>query len=73
MSEYQNKDQNAGTERNDLSKLSALHQASGLPNAQGAPRTTLQEVLAKVWADSLGIEKVAVSKTTSLNSAVLPW
>jgi acyl carrier protein len=60
MSEYQHKDQNAGTERNDLSKLSALHQASGLPNAEGAAQTTLHEVLAKVWADSLGIEKVGI-------------
>jgi acyl carrier protein len=60
MSEYQYKDQNSGTELSDLSKGSALHQASALPNAEGAGRTTLQEVLAKVWADSLGIEKVGI-------------
>lgn len=51
------KDQ-AGTEPSaDLSKVSALHQAPGLPNA---PQTTLQEVLATVWAGSLGIEKVGI-------------
>src|ERR1700685_968232 len=60
MSEYQYKDQNAGTEPRDLSKVSALPQASGLPNAEGAPQTALQEVLAKVWAYSLGIEKVGI-------------
>ena len=60
MSEYQYKDQNAGTEPGGLSKVPALHQASGLPNAEGASQTTLQEVLATVWADSLGIEKVGI-------------
>ena len=60
MSDYQYKDQNAGTEPSDLSKESALHQASGLPNTEGAPQATLHEVLAKVWADSLGIEKVGI-------------
>jgi acyl carrier protein len=60
MSEYQHKDQNAGTEPSDLSKVSAVHQASGLPDAEGAPQATLHEVLAKVWADSLGIEKVGI-------------
>jgi acyl carrier protein len=50
------KDQ-AGTEPSaDLSKVSALHQAPG-PNA---PQTSLQEVLATVWAGSLGIEKVGI-------------
>jgi acyl carrier protein len=60
MSEYQYKDQNSGTEPTDSSKVSAPEQASGLPNAEGAPQTTLREVLAKVWADSLGIEKVGI-------------
>jgi acyl carrier protein len=55
------KDQNMGTENSaDLSKASALHQGAGLPYTPGAPHTTLQEVLAKVWADSLGIEKVGI-------------
>jgi len=58
MSDY--KDPNARTERSDLSKVPALLQASGLPNAEGAPQTILQEVLATVWANSLGIEKVGI-------------
>jgi acyl carrier protein len=60
MSENHLKDQNAATQTADLSKVSDLHPASGLPDVQGAPRTTLQEVLSKVWAESLGIEKVGI-------------
>src|SRR5580700_5417962 len=59
-SEYQDKNQNAATQRADLPKVSALHSASGLTDVQGAPKTTLQEVLSKVWAESLGIEKVGI-------------
>jgi surfactin family lipopeptide synthetase C len=59
MSENHLKDQNAATQTADLSKVSALHPAS-VPDVQGAPRTTLQEVLSKVWAESLGIEKVGI-------------
>jgi acyl carrier protein len=44
----------------DLSKVSALHQPPGLRTAQGASQTTLQEVLATVWAGSLGIEQVGI-------------
>jgi acyl carrier protein len=52
--------QNMGTENSaDLTGSSALHQP-GSHNAQGSPQTTLQEVLAKVWADSLGIAKVGI-------------
>src|SRR5580700_3013065 len=58
-SENHLKDQNAATQTADLSKVSALHPAS-VPDVQGAPRTTLQEVLSKVWAESLGIEKVGI-------------
>jgi surfactin family lipopeptide synthetase C len=58
--EYQDKNQNAATQSADSSKVSALHPASGLPDVQGGPRTTLQEVLSKVWAESLGIEKVGI-------------
>jgi acyl carrier protein len=61
-SEYQDKDQNTETRNADLSKVSALRPDSGLPDVQGAPKTTLQEVLSKVWADSLGIEKVAIEE-----------
>ena len=71
MSEYQYKDQNAGTEPSDLSKESALHQASGLPNTEGAPQTTLQEVLARSGPIVSGSRR-SVSRTTSLNSAVHP-
>jgi surfactin family lipopeptide synthetase C len=59
-SEYQYKDQRTATLSADLSKVSALEPAAGLPETQGAPQTTLQEVLSKVWADSLGIEKVGI-------------
>ena len=59
-SEDQDKNQNAATQRADLPKVSALHSASGLTDVQGAPKTTLQEVLSKVWAESLGIEKVGI-------------
>ena len=58
--EYQDKNQNAATRSVDLPKASALHPASGLPDAQGAPQTTLHEVLSKVWAESLGIEQVGI-------------
>ena len=54
-SEYQDKNQNAATQSADLP-----HSASGLTDVQGAPKTTLQEVLSKVWAESLGIEKVGI-------------
>src|ERR1700728_711426 len=57
-SENHLKDQNAATQSADLPKASALH--SALPDVQGAPKTTLQEVLSKVWAESLGIEKVGI-------------
>ena len=54
--------QNMGTENSaQLSGISALHQ-TGSPNSQGAPQTTLQEVLATVWAGSLGIEKVGIEE-----------
>src|ERR1700722_8231137 len=59
-SENHLKDQNAATQSADLPKLSALHPAGGVPNVQGAPKTTLQEVLSKVWAESLGIENVGI-------------
>jgi acyl carrier protein len=60
-SEYQYKDQKAATEpRADSTKVSVLPQVLGLSGAQGAPQNTLQEVLAKVWADRLGIEKVGI-------------
>ena len=59
-SEYQDKNQNGATRSADLPKASTLHPASGLPDAQGTPQTTLQEVLSKVWAESLGIEKVGI-------------
>jgi len=59
-SEYQDKNQNAATRSADLPKASALHPASGLPGAQGAPQTALHEVLSKVWAESLGIEQVSI-------------
>jgi acyl carrier protein len=59
-SENHLKDQNAATQSADLPKASALHSASGLPDVQGAPKTALQEVLSKVWAESLGIEKVGI-------------
>jgi acyl carrier protein len=61
-SENHLKDQDAATQSANLSKVSALHPPSGLPNAQGAPQTTLQEVLATVWAGSLGIEKVGIEE-----------
>ena len=54
------KDQNPATQSADLPKASALHPARGLPDATGAPQTTLQQVLSKVWAESLGIEKVGI-------------
>jgi acyl carrier protein len=60
MSEYHYKDQIAEPGA-DLSKASALHGASGLPNVQDAPQTALQEVLSAVWASSLGIEKVGIN------------
>jgi acyl carrier protein len=59
-SENHLKDQNAATQSADLPKVSALHPISGLPDVQGAPKNTLQEVLSKVWAESLGIEKVGI-------------
>jgi acyl carrier protein len=59
-SEYPDKNQNAASRSADLPKASALHPASGLPDAQGAPQTTLHEVLSKVWAESLGIEQVGI-------------
>src|ERR1700683_1566075 len=59
-SEDHPKDQNAAIQAADLPKASALHPASGLPDVHGAPKTTLQEVLSKVWAGSLGIEKVGI-------------
>ena len=59
-SEYQDKNQNAATQSADLPKAAALHPASGPPDAQGARQTTLHEVLSKVWAESLGIEKVGI-------------
>jgi acyl carrier protein len=31
-----------------------------MPDAQDTPQTTLQEVLSRVWASSLGIEKVGI-------------
>src|ERR1700723_2742608 len=51
---------NAATQSADLPKASALHSARGLPDVQGAPKTPLQEVLSKVWAESLGVEKVGI-------------
>jgi acyl carrier protein len=52
--------QSAGTEPSaNSAKVSALHQP-GSPNAQGAPRTTLEEVLSTLWAGSLGVEKVGI-------------
>jgi acyl carrier protein len=59
-SENHLKDQNAATQSADLPKASALDSAGGLPDVQGAPKTALQDVLSKVWAGSLGIEKVAI-------------
>jgi acyl carrier protein len=59
-SDYQDKDQNAATRSADLSEVSALHPVSGLSDVQGAPKTTLQEVLSKIWAESLGIERVGI-------------
>src|ERR1700733_7198184 len=59
-SENHPKDQKAATRRADLPKASALHAAGGPPDVQGAPKTALQEVLSKVWAESLGIEKVGI-------------
>jgi acyl carrier protein len=59
-SENHLKDRNAVTQSADLPKLSAVDSAGGVPNVQGAPKTTLQEVLSKVWAESLGIEKVGI-------------
>jgi acyl carrier protein len=59
-SENHLKDQNTATQSADLPKASALHSAGGLPDVQGAPKTALQEVLSKVWAGSLGIEKVGI-------------
>src|SRR5271154_4318634 len=54
--------QNMGTENSaDLSGISTLRQP-GSPKAQGAPQTNLQEVLATVWAGSLGIEKVGIEE-----------
>ena len=55
------KDQNANTEPSaDLLKESALNDLRGLPDAQGAPQTALQEVLSTIWAGSLGVEKVGI-------------
>jgi acyl carrier protein len=59
-SEYQDKNQNAATRSADSPKVSALDPASGLPDTQDAPQTTLHEVLSKVWAESLGIEQVGI-------------
>ena len=59
-SENHLKDQNAATQSADLPNASALHSAGGLPDVQGAPKTALQQVLSKVWAGSLGIEKVGI-------------
>jgi acyl carrier protein len=59
-SENHLKNQNDATQSADLPKASALHSAGGLPDVQGAPKTALLEVLSKVWAGSLGIEKVGI-------------
>jgi acyl carrier protein len=55
------KDQNAeAVPTVDLSEASSLAQPPVTPTAEGAPQTTLQEVLVTVWAGSLGIEKVGI-------------
>jgi acyl carrier protein len=60
-SENPYKDQNANAEPSvDLLKESAPSELSGLPDAQVAPQTALQEVLSTIWAGSLGVEKVGI-------------
>ena len=67
MSDYQYKDQNAGTEPSDLSKESALHQASGLPNTEGA---AYKPLCRRCWHRSGPIvsgSRRSVSRTIYLN------
>ncbi len=49
-------------ERDDFKKkeLSSFHSRSGLDKAYPAPRNSVEEVLADIWADVLGLDQVGV-------------
>lgn len=54
------KDQSGEEPNTDSSKASSLAQPPKLSNSQVAPQTNLQQVLSKVWAESLGVERVGI-------------